>query len=1025
MFLEPGKKEQHMCSEFLARLRGLQSEFQDFAPFEYAPAKDALRTSLQRFAESISILTPTLREMISFPNDFALLLAVLVEVPLRGLGPFTAPIESFDDPAWATCMIRLASHAGVLKLVQDVLGSGCLGSPAQQMYLRGFADILVKHAPVTHVSSRKKADSVFTERRKQALTRGFESGFAKMKLREGQVSGAHKKRADAAHAKRMGTGAGASAAGAALDGLTAFLTSDWDGEDGVYSDSDEDDHHDLHDHAFADVLEVIRCMQKDDGGETDYVGRMLAFWFLEGLPQLTPTQMAQDVMGALDVLGSVFPDHTYNGFLAEYLRRHVDTCTQSPKPVLVHKTVLHLAFREGSLLLPRGYKYVATKRKVPFVPRFVRLGQGLAAVLLEKAGVTVSTGRLGGATVRLTVQDLLGLARGNPQLVDWAETNALVILNDELLTRDTWVPVEVFFRLQGALVPAFVLTPPDAPFKDIEWQPTCMSVQPSGLSIYSMLSRPTFAIEGRPAGMTVAQGLAWFHDYPVTAKEVEQRIKEGDWRPFRSLDAGLAAAKVVTFAEGDPRSKAAEDASLSWTFAWDRKQKQHTAERMEDMIRALCGFVDSEHGEPIKFVSEGMRERQADQLVPLIIDLHRGTYERFLAAGSAADVAVLLATSLPPKILWYTAVIALSPDQTKHQSVEFRASEYARHAAFLQDVRRAAVAIVEAIPGPCFPVRLNLGPKTVWELRPRRHLHNKWFVDVPMHLPAGYAGIPSAMEPTMLPADFFVYFMQRESQAGFLRCRADVHLRQLMTGTKTNPLELERYGSMVRQFLWHSAGLACVAPAALLFFTQEDLCLCARLQLLWSGTEDVDINPVTYNNVLTLLHVDDDPIPVPKMPASKRWMEDNRASLHLPASGMGLREGGPMRLRDYPALDAIPKSWTREHEAFVKSFGVPLDDYSRMDMDAAVAAAPDDVKVAALRVRAALLEGDRSDSRLQDEIDRIMLNPQYMIVVLGACFRTNGVLPLRESLFATFKHKGGIDYKIVEKEATHTAPPPL
>jgi hypothetical protein len=130
-----------------------------------------------------------------------------------------------------------------------------------------------------------------------------------------------------------------------------------------------------------------------------------------------------------------------------------------------------------------------------------------------------------------------------------------------------------------------------------------------------------------------------------------------------------------------------------------------------------------------------------------------------------------------------------------------------------------------------------------------------------------------------------------------------------------------------------------------------------------------------------------------------------------------------MRLRDYPALDVIPKSWTREHEAFVKSFGVPLDDYSRMDMDAAVAAAPDDVKVAALRVRAALLEGDRSDSRLQNEIDRIMLNPQYMIVVLGACFRTNGVLPLRESLFATFKHKGGIDYKIVEKEATHTAPP--
>jgi hypothetical protein len=101
-----------------------------------------------------------------------------------------------------------------------------------------------------------------------------------MKLREGHAGEAHKKRAEAARAKRFGAGAGAgSGAGAGVDddeddgapgaaagvvtGLTAFLTADWDGDDGVYSDGDgdEDDgrgHAIVPIPAFADTIAVLK-----------------------------------------------------------------------------------------------------------------------------------------------------------------------------------------------------------------------------------------------------------------------------------------------------------------------------------------------------------------------------------------------------------------------------------------------------------------------------------------------------------------------------------------------------------------------------------------------------------------------------------------------------------------------------------------------------------------------------------------------------------------------------------------------
>jgi len=109
---------------------------------------------------------------------------------------------------------------------------------------------------------------------------------------------------------------------------------------------------------------------------------------------------------------------------------------------------------------------------------------------------------------------------------------------------------------------------------------------------------------------------------------------------------------------------------------------------------------------------------------------------------------LLLATSLSPKTLWYLGVIAFAP--VAALTLHHKSDEHsrARHAAFQRHVVRAAVAILEAIPGPCFPVRLVLDRTTLWELRPRRKMHGQWFVQVPMAV--------HAAQPSFLPPDFFV-----------------------------------------------------------------------------------------------------------------------------------------------------------------------------------------------------------------------------------------------------------------------------
>jgi hypothetical protein len=367
------------------------------------------------------------------------------------------------------------------------------------------------------------------------------------------------------------------------------------------------------------------------------------------------------------------------------------------------------------------------------------------------------------------------------------------------------------------------------------------------------------------------------------------------------------------------------------------------------------------------------------------------------------------------------AAIVFSANQPPPQNPHaYHKSDYARHAAFVHDVKQAAVAILEAIPGPCFPVRLVLGRKTLWELRPRRRMHGQWFVEVPMALPFGYGGTPTNTfvsdkeekwwEPLFLPSDFFIDYIDRPFLSSKVRNTSSLEAGKFLKLALWNDRVLDKeWETMARQLLWYSAGLACVAPAAVLFLHEVNVSLCARLQLLWSGTDDVDSNPVTYNNVLALLKVSPElELPhIPPMLACTAWMNEHRGQLQLPASGMGLREA-PVFLRLYPALNRRMPELRDEHcKTFVSMFGVPLDDYSRMDMDDAVSKAPDDVKEAALQLRAALLDGDVSNPRLVQEINHML---KHMEVLSAAFCHINGVLPVQESVRATLSPNAGIQY---------------
>lgn len=1012
----------------LRRLKAVKNDFQDIVSY-YMWSSVAEDLANKWYRQGLLQLTPKQRDVMRFPNETALALTVLLEVPLRGLALFPVPISAFESAAWAPVMTRLALHVGLRTLVQDVLDSDCLTDDALRAHVQGLAAILSKHGPLTLVSVLKKqADRPFADKRKQALARGFELGFAKMKLREGQEDKVHKKRADAANAKRMGSagagaGAGVASAGAgagvasaagagagagvasavgafAPDGLTAFLTADWADEDGVYSDSDEEDGGDAAPPPSADLTAVMKDLADGTTGLSlkKAIGRFLAYWCLEGLPKLTPTQIARDILGPVQQKGIFTYAKSQNKeFLQEYLQQHVDMVTKtklSPVPVLVHNTIMLLNREAESVLVPKGFKYVKQRG---YYHQYRELKLGMAQVLEEVGMVTVYE-----PTKRLTAHEIVQSTLARARIVDWADANALVTLNDSLRVQDTWVPIEVAFRIQGKFVPAFEIPLPDALHEEVQWVPEWEDLQ--------MVHRMEFVPRGRPPSMSVAMGLAHLGAHQMSVPETKRRIQEGSWPPFRSMDAGLGAVSVVTYALGDPRLGAAEDASVAWTYTRDPKQKQHTAESMKDMIRALSGFLDPDFGEPIAFVSEGMRERQAETLVPLIIEVHSGTYEWLLAASASDLVAKSLAMSLSPKTLWFLAVLVLAPERPKDKRTpDTRASDHARFKGFLADVRRAAAAVLDAIPGPCFPVCLNVGPKTVWELRPKRKLHGHWFVDVPMALPAGYAGVPSTetWEPMLLPADFFLPY--RDLPHG--RVDVETYLSTGLLRYFHNNNGLSAYSSMVREFVWHSAGLACVAPAALLFLTGSGA-LCARLQLLWTGTEDVDTNPLTHNNVRMLDEM------MPPMAECKKWMEESRGRLRLPTSGLGLRQA-PVFIPHYPDMERLPTVWGEGCVAFARSFGTPLDDYSRMDVDRAVAMAPADaadVKVAALELRAALFEEGTGD----EDIEGFFRDTEQLCVAVAACFRCNGVLPLRESMFAAAgqimsdrylrKRKRGIDY---------------
>jgi hypothetical protein len=518
---------------------------------------------------------------------------------------------------------------------------------------------------------------------------------------------------------------------------------------------------------------------------------------------------------------------------------------------------------------------------------------------------------------------------------------------------------------------------------------------------------------------------------PAAGKvEVRSHFKVDTWPPFRSVDAGLHTMTVYRHGFD---TKPGDALSLTWTFVHDKKRRPRTAEATEDMIRALSGFLQPAYGDRIEVMGGGMQDHQStrEQQMALVINSHRGTYERFVAAGTTDDAARALATSLSPKVLWYVAVMAFAvppDDASEPQGTGLSV------AAIQRDVQLASVAILEAIPGPCFPVRLNVGGHRRWELRPRRKLHDRWCVEVPMRFEGGW-------EPELLANDFFIAYATR---ARFITFNGEYTIgasAYLMRGILRDDAEAAAATSIedwiedqdsrrwvlnhpvecsnARQFLWLSAGLACVAPAALLFNMSGMItcsALLARLQLLWNGTGDVDTNPLTYNNVAMLVHgsrKDALVAPIPPMGRSDtEWDPDWREKLLLPASRMGLRPS-PAFFPDMPMVvtkELMLGPFNKDkHGPLVRRFGVPLDEYHRMDVDAAVALAPDDVKQAALDVRAALLDRDASHPILAREVN--LLDSVYSIwqIVLAACYRCNGMLPLRVSLF-TAGHLGGIDY---------------
>ena len=777
-----------MCSPFLARLRVLQTEFQDDDAVGLIP-----RSLTSSFEQRVKTLTKDQTELLRFPNPVAWLLAVFVEMPLRGLPHLqlqeykgrafvtkTVAFQEFDKDELVPHLRRMASHAGLRRLLTDVLSSGCL-EESQHLQMQSMMAILAKYAPRPATAGVGAGAIPFTEKRKQGFKNtGLNRDFAKASLRKAHESAGHKHRADAARAARMSAPAAVPSAGAGGGGaaLTAFLTSDWDDaeeDEGVYSD-DENEEKDASDVVVAptpplDIPSMVQALQMmPQLSETTrvFIGRVLAYWCLEGLPKLTIAQIAYGIMEPI-ANGIRGRDSVLVDVVRETVQPAVDAFCNLPEhetpsslPALVHTTIRHLpvscsfmgAVLPGAkfVLVPRGFKWVFTGNNKPF-------SAGLALVLQTAGVFSKDTGDA------VQVLGLMSALFDKGALKEWVTGNALALLNASLRVQDTWMPVDLVFSFYGKLIPEDHF---DAGEK-IQWKPELNFKDPHGHHVHLVsVWRQMFA-SGRPLDMSAADGYLRATAggamplagpaLPVPTRGGEADKVEGrrhfgidTWPPFRSVDAGLHTMTV--YRHGFPAKQ--DDASLMWTFDDDRKGKLRTAEAMEDMVRALSGFVQPAFGERMQFVSEGMQMRQREQQVPLIMDLHRSTYERFVAAGTVDGAALALATSLSPKALWYVAVMAFAGPAAKPS--EQRAME--KFAAFQQAVQLAAVAILEALPGPCFPVRLNVGNKTLWQLRPRRKLHDRWCVEVPMTLDAGDVG-PEEWEPLLLAHDFFIAYVQR------------------------------------------------------------------------------------------------------------------------------------------------------------------------------------------------------------------------------------------------------------------------
>ncbi len=950
-----------MCSTFLARLRVIQTEFQD----------RGVPSFRQWFTVSLvatqTLLTKQQQDIFRFPNASAYLLSQFVEAPLRGLAlPAEWQAELRLDALRAGKQ-TLAAHESVRRLLHDVLASGCVAEP-QLSVLSAFAAQLATRAPW---APRPLFDSVL------ALS----------------VSG-----------HGVGIGAGA------VDDLFA--------EDRVkdeVKDAVKDEVKDavkVAPHAIA-IATALQEGTLDEFRAWLHVEAMVSYWLWEGLPKLDTAALVLTLLhpAAASVLHA-----RLLLFFQDLVNQHVDRLYATPlgatppsMPVRVDDALRYLKLTTVNgarlVLVPRGH-VVHHSPNPGFRPR---------------AGAIALMNSIGFYTVH-------GLKKVHVDGSDagmhaWLHALATATVNDSLAVKDTWVPIEMLYLLDGER--PMIQTATAAP--SFPWQHRFGSV--------AVNERPRFHADPLPLDMTAAEGLKrvaaaphfterrkqmfghhvgdprkahaddW-HKHRAEAARAKRTtgvavagvaatpsafmaplIDMGSWPPFRSVDAGLHRV-MVTAAAVPPQTDAG--ATYQYYVVRDRTRALRTADTIANMIVALSGFVNPTSGEAIAYASEEVTRQQQQVPYPLFISFHRDVYERLIRAGRHADAARDLALTLNEQSLWFLALIAFTELKGSGRETVQASSSLQR---YQEDLRRAAFVVLETLPGPTFPVRLNVNGSSLWELRGRKTLHGQWFVEVPMRL--------SVWEPKLLPQAYFHREVRNRAESNF--------------GTH----DWQPYKTLVHHFLWHSAGLACVAPAAVLFHCElrlADVALYARLQLLWNGTDDVETNSITYNNTVLLMTAKAG-APLKAVPPMGRceevWGPAWREALQLPRSRMGIVSHA-VKMDGLPPFGIIShRDWSEELSVLVSTYGRPLCDFARMDMDAAVAVAAEDVQSAALAVRAALLDGDTTNAGLLAEAQAAVQN-RYPFLLASFC-RCNQVLPLRMSIFGSMgssrkKGAAGVDY---------------